>query len=94
MEPEDLLPYLQGSPVEHILNHMQPVHTFPPFFLKVHFNIIFPSTAGPSKLSLPFRISNQNIICLSYLSYACYMPRTFHPPWYLMKRKIVKLLIM
>jgi hypothetical protein len=32
-----------------------------------------------SKWSLPFRFSNQNIICISHISHACYMPRLLSP---------------
>jgi hypothetical protein len=28
-----------------------------------------------------FRFSNQELLCISHLSHACYMPHTSHPPW-------------
>jgi hypothetical protein len=34
MEPEDLLSCSQGPPVDHILSHMNPVHTSTPYFSK------------------------------------------------------------
>ena len=53
------------------------IHTCPPpvpvvnqptsHFLKIHFNIILPSTPGSSKWSLPFRFSYQNLVCTSLL---------------------------
>jgi hypothetical protein len=33
-----------------------------------------------SELSLPFKFSNQNIVCISQFSSACYMPCPTHPP--------------
>jgi len=39
-----------------VLNEMGPVHTFSPYFSKIHSNIIFPSTPTSLKWSLPFRI--------------------------------------
>jgi hypothetical protein len=53
-----------------ILSQMHSFHTFPPYFPKIHVNIIFPSKPRLSKWSLPFRISNQNIVCISHF---------FHP---------------
>jgi hypothetical protein len=43
MEPEG------GPPLVPILNQMHPVHTFPPYFPKIHSNIILPSTPGSDK---------------------------------------------
>jgi hypothetical protein len=31
---------------------------------------------------LPFRFSDQNIVCISHLSHLCYMPRPYNPPWF------------
>jgi len=52
---------------------MYPFHPFPHYFHKIHSNIIFPSTPRSSEWSLPFRVSYQNSLCISYLSHACYM---------------------
>ena len=68
-----------------ILNQLDPVHTSTPYFLKIHFNIIFPSTAGSPKLFLSFRFPHQNSVYNSTTPHTCYMPhpshssRFFHP---------------
>jgi len=49
------------------MNQMNPVHTFPTYFPKTHFNIIFPSTLTSYKWSLPFRFSNKNFVSISHL---------------------------
>jgi hypothetical protein len=60
---------------------MNPVHTIPPCFPKIHSNIIFPSMPRSSVWSLPFRFSAEILIRISHPSYACYMPHLCHPPW-------------
>jgi hypothetical protein len=68
------------SPVR-IMSQMNPVHTFPPYFRKIHPNIILPSTPRSSEWSLPPKSFNQNIVGIYCISHACYMPHPFHPPW-------------
>jgi len=65
-----------------ILSQMHPLRAFPPYFPKIHFYSILPSTPMSSEWSLSFRFSKQNIICISYLSYVCLMPRPSHIPWF------------
>jgi hypothetical protein len=43
MEPEGPLPCLQELVTGAILSQMSPVHTFPTYFRKIHFNIILSS---------------------------------------------------
>jgi hypothetical protein len=70
-----------------ILSHMHPVHTLPTYFYMIHSNIIFPSMPRNSKWSLPFMLSNKNIVSISHLSHLCYMP---HPLTSLPKQYFVK----
>jgi len=58
-----------------ILSKTHPVHTFPPYFSKIHSNIIFPSV---------FRVvsSLQTKIHYTFLPHPYYMPHSSHPPWF------------
>jgi hypothetical protein len=42
-------------------------HLPTPFSPKIHFSIIFPPTPRSPEWSLPFRFSDQNIVCVSHL---------------------------
>jgi hypothetical protein len=70
----------KSPPLIPIMSQMQPVHTFPLYFPRIHSNIIFPSTPRTSVWSLPFRISDQNFVRISHLSCACYMSLPTNPP--------------
>lgn len=50
-----------------ILRQINPVDTLIPCVLKMHFNIMIPSTLGSLELSLP--LVNRLIVCIYYLSF-------------------------
>jgi len=79
MEPESSLH--NSPPLDPILSQMNPVHTSPSCCPKNHSNIIHSSTTTSSEWSLPFRFSDQNLLCLYHLYHLCYMPRPSYPPW-------------
>jgi hypothetical protein len=63
-----------------ILSQINPTHTFKSYFPKILFNITLPSTLRSSEWSLPFRLFNQNFVCISHLPHTCYIPCPPHPP--------------
>jgi len=65
----------RSPPLIPTLSQMNPVHTFPPYFPKIHSDVILPSIPGFSNWSLPFWFPNQNTVCTSHLPHACYLPR-------------------
>jgi len=58
-----------------ILSHFDTVHTPTSHFLKIHLNIILPSTPGSLKWSLIFRFSHHNRVYASTLTHTRYMTR-------------------
>jgi hypothetical protein len=71
----------KDSPLVHILSQMNPLHTLPHYFPKVHSDITFPPMSRSSEWSLPFRFLDQNFVRVSHL-HACCMPRPPYPPWF------------
>ena len=67
----------QPSPV-CILRQINPVHDFPSYNFKSHFNIIIPSTPCSSKWSHSLRSPHQNPVCTSPLPPTCYMTRQYN----------------
>jgi len=61
-----------------ILSQLDTVHTPTSHFLKIHLNIILPTTPGSPKWSLSFRFPHQNPVYASPLPHMCYMPRPSH----------------
>ena len=64
----------QSPSSEAILSQINQVHTPTFHFLKIHFNITFPSMHGSFKWSLSLRFPHQNPVCTSPLTHTCYMP--------------------
>jgi len=62
-----------------VLSHIDIVHTFIYHFLKIHLNIILPSSPGSSKLSVSLRFPHQNPVYASTLPRTCYMSRPPYP---------------
>jgi len=78
---EGFLPF-SWDPLDPILNHMHPVHTFPLYFPKIHSDVILPSTSRFTEWSALFMLSNQNVVYTYRLSHACYVPHPSHSPWF------------
>ena len=70
-------------PPAPILSQLDPVHTPTSHFLKIHLNIILPSTPGSSKWSLSFRVPYQNPVYASPLSHTCYTPRSSRSSYFI-----------
>jgi hypothetical protein len=68
-----------------ILSQLDPLHTPTSHFLKIHLNIILPSTPGSLKWSLSLRLPNQNPVYTFFLPHTRYLScpshysRFYHP---------------
>ena len=71
-EPKGWLPSSQG-PVTAFLNQTNPVHASQSHLLKIHFNIILPSTSGCSTWSLSLRYRYWNPVYLFPVSQESHM---------------------
>ena len=60
------------------LSQLDPVHTPTSYLLKIHRNIIIPSTPGSPRWSLSLRFPHQNPVYASSVPHSCYMPRPSH----------------
>jgi len=68
----------KGPPSVLILSQIHPVHTFPPYFPKIQYIVIFPSAPRSSEWSLYSRFCDQNVFLISH---AFYMSRPSDTPW-------------
>ena len=71
------------QPPVPILRQLNPVHTFTSHFLKIHLNIILPSTSGSLQRSFPLRYPHQNPVHASthtrYMSRPSHSSRIYNP---------------
>jgi hypothetical protein len=85
-----------SPPFFPLLRQMNPVHDFPPYFRKIHSNIILPSTPRSSEWSPPFRFSDQNFVWT--FPYVLHAPQSHLPsfdrPNMSWSVKVMRLLIM
>ena len=81
MEPEGYRIH-KPPPSIPIPSQSNTVHSSPIHFLKIHFNIIFPSTNISCKWLLSIRSHDRNHVCTFPTPHACYMPRPSHSAWY------------
>ena len=61
-----------------LLSQLDPVHNPTSHFLKIHLNIIIPSTPGPPKCTISLGFPHQRPVYASPLSHTRYMPRLSH----------------
>jgi hypothetical protein len=64
---------LKIPPLVPLLSLVNPVHTTPSYFSRVHFNIILPPPCMSSFWCLSFWLSHQNPVCIPLLTTACYI---------------------
>jgi len=99
MDPEGLLPCSQKPVTVRILRQLNPIHSFPPNFPKIHSNILLSSTSTlPSGI---FPSGFRPEFCMYFSSpHLCYMTGPSQSPWFdhpnniWRSAKVTKLLIM
>ena len=64
-------------PFVPILSQLDPIHTPTSHFLKIHLNIILPSTSGSPKWSLSLRFPHRNPVYASPVPHTRFMPAHF-----------------
>lgn len=68
-----------GLSLVTFLSQMNPVHVLAYFVLKNRFNIVLQFMPRSSKMSVSFRLSNQNLLCNSLKPHTCRLPSPFYP---------------
>jgi hypothetical protein len=68
----------KSPPPAPILSQLNPVHTAPSHFSKIHFNIILPPMTGSPKQSPSLRSPYQNPVCISPFCHMSYMGPVAH----------------
>ena len=76
-----------SPPYVPILSKTNPVHTFPLYFFKIHFNIIYPS--APTSLGFPIKYD----VAFSLFPVKFHIPQPSHSRWFV-GSKIMKFLMM
>ena len=83
-----------------ILSQLHPVPKNPSHFLKIHLNIILPSTSWSPQWFLSIRFPHQNLVHTSPFLHTCHMSRPSQSSWFYQPHnigwavQIIKLLIM
>src|SRR5215475_13412528 len=83
-----------------ILSQLHTVPTTPSYFLKIHLNIILPSTSWSPQWSLSLRLPHQHPVYTSILPHTRHMPcpshssRFYHPHYIGQGVQIIQLLVM
>jgi len=68
----------KSLPLRPVLNQINPVHNFLPYFSKIHSNVVLPSTPRSSKWSRPFKFPDTNFQALPMYP-KCYTLRPSYP---------------
>jgi hypothetical protein len=69
------------QPPVPILSQIDTIHATLSHVVKMHFNIILPSTPRSSKWSLSLRSPHQTLAC-TFLHHTCHMPYPSHSFWF------------